>query len=187
MEAIVALINGDSEEPVITVATLNAIIALLKGGNLDDMMDIDWFAGEQRPVTLLFARERSASGVREALENCRTAIFAENQVYGKEEFLCPLLTGCLEIERVTKSKTRLSVEVFNNSSIPVILDKGPGSEQWQMSRHLVLHPFEHQTVLFYRLDMSQPLDTSSFDFHYTVANWWTAPGEHLHWVMHIEK
>ena len=43
--ALVALINGDKtgDDAVIDEATLNAIIALLKGGNLEDMMDIDWF------------------------------------------------------------------------------------------------------------------------------------------------
>lgn len=39
VNALVALINNED----ITAETINAIVALLKGGNLDEMIDIDWF------------------------------------------------------------------------------------------------------------------------------------------------
>ena len=149
--------------------------------------DINTKAGELRPVTLIFARERNEKGVREALEAHRTAIFAENNVYGKEEWLTALLSACVEVEKVSKSKTKLTVELYNNSSIPVLLDKAPGSEQWQIARHVVLHPFEHQTLTLYRLDNTKPLEASDFDFHYTVSNFWTEPDVNLHWVLSIHK
>ena len=79
------------------------------------------------------------------------------------------------------------VELYNNSSIPVLLDKAPGSEQWQIARHVVLHPFEHQTLTLYRLDNTKPLEASDFDFHYTVSNFWTEPDVNLHWVLSIHK
>jgi len=88
---------------------------------------------------------------------------------------------------VSKSKTKLTVEVYNNSSIPILLDKAPGSEQWQIARHLVLHPFEHQFITLYRLDNTKPLDASDFDFHYTVTNFWTDADVNLHWVLSIHK
>ena len=45
VNALVELINGfiDDPEKQISAATINAIMDLLKGGNLDDMIDIDWF------------------------------------------------------------------------------------------------------------------------------------------------
>jgi hypothetical protein len=149
--------------------------------------DINTKAGELRPVTLIFARERNEKGVREALEAHRTAIFAESNVYGKEDLLTALLTACVEVEKVSKSKTKLTVELYNNSSIPVLLDKAPGSEQLQIARHVVLHPFEHQTLTLYRLDNTKPLEASDFDFHYTVSNFWTEPDVNLHWVLSIHK
>ena len=121
-------------------------------------------------MTLIFARERNEKGVREALEAHRTAIFAENNVYGKEEWLTALLSACVEVEKVSKSKTKLTVELYNNSS-----------------RHVVLHPFEHQTLTLYRLDNTKPLEASDFDFHYTVSNFWTEPDVNLHWVLSIHK
>ena len=150
-------------------------------------MDIDFLAGELRPATLIFAKERTLGGVREALDNQRTAVFAEGKVYGAAELLTPLLDACIVVKKVTKTKTKLTIEVYNCSSIPVILDKAPGSEQWQISRHLTLHPFEHQTLTLYRLNKSEPLDSDVFDLHYTVDNFFTDADVKLPWVLHIEK
>lgn len=150
-------------------------------------MDIDFLAGELRPATLIFAKERTLGGVREALDNQRTAVFAEGKVYGAAELLTPLLDACIVVKKVTKTKTKLTIEVYNCSSIPVILDKAPGSEQWQISRHVTLHPFEHQTLTLYRLNKSEPLDSDVFDLHYTVDNFFTDADVKLPWVLHIEK
>ncbi|MBR5423081.1 MAG: hypothetical protein IK108_03635 [Clostridia bacterium] len=45
VDAIVALVNGfiDDPEKQISADVINSIVTLLKGGNLDAMMDIDWF------------------------------------------------------------------------------------------------------------------------------------------------
>ena len=53
-------------------------------------------AGELRPVTLIFAKEASVNGVREALEARRTAVFADGCVYGDEKLLTMLLDACLK-------------------------------------------------------------------------------------------
>ena len=149
-------------------------------------MDIDFMAGELRPVTLIFAKERSRAGIREALDNHKTAVFADGKVYGSEELIRPLLQSCLHVERVTKTKTKLTVELYNNSSIPVILDKAPGSEQWQIARHMTIHPFEHYAITVYRLDKSQPLATDIFDLHFTVDNFFTDADVRLPWLLRIE-
>lgn len=148
-------------------------------------MDIDFFAGELRPVTLIFSTSRNAKGVREALDNQRTAVFAEGKVYGDRKYILPLLESCLKIEKVTKSKTKLAVYVHNDSSIPIILDKAPGSEQWQISRHLVIHPGEYQEILVYRLNKSEALNTDVFELHFTVDNFFTDAGVKLNYCMKI--
>ena len=149
-------------------------------------MDIDFMAGELRPVTLIFARERTLESIREALDNRKTAVFAENKVYGAEALLTPLLESCLKVEKVIMTKNKLSILIYNASSIPVVLDKAPGSEEWQIARHLTIHPFEHYTVTVYRLNKNEPLDTDVFDLHYTVDNFFTDAGVHLPYCMHIK-
>lgn len=149
-------------------------------------MDIDFNAGELRPVTLVFAKERSLSGLREGLDAHRTAIFAEGKVYGPEELILPLLKSCLRVEKILWSEKTLKVYIYNRSSIPVTLDKAPGSEQWQMARHLTINPFEHYMIQIYRLDKNDPLNTKVFDLHYTVDNFFTDADTRLEYVLHVD-
>ncbi len=53
--------------------------------------------GDIRPVTLVFARARTAAAVREALFQRRTAVFSRGQLYGEARFLEPLFHGSIEI------------------------------------------------------------------------------------------
>jgi 3',5'-nucleoside bisphosphate phosphatase len=53
----------------------------------------------RRPVTLVFARERNAESIREALVEARTAVWFNELVIGKKEFLQPLFGQSIRISR----------------------------------------------------------------------------------------
>ena len=57
-----------------------------------------------RPVTLIFAKEATPEGVKEALLARRTAIFADGCVYGDEALLNKLVSACLKVKDITKNK-----------------------------------------------------------------------------------
>lgn len=67
-----------------------------------------------RPFTLVFAKERSEQGVREALFARRAAACFNGQLAGKKEHLQPLLLASLAIRKIDDK----TVEVTNNSDIP---------------------------------------------------------------------
>ena len=109
-------------------------------------MEIDYLHGAHRPVTLVFAKEKSLEGVREALDDCRSAVFAEGNVYGREQELRPLMEACLKVKSV-KFKEKDIVIVFENvSSIPFTLTKGEGSEDTWYARYAVIPP--HSTYSY---------------------------------------
>jgi hypothetical protein len=62
-------------------------------------------ANSHRPITLVFAKERTEAHVREALFNGNTASFTENTVRGKEEWLKPLFYACVKQEKNNKAIT----------------------------------------------------------------------------------
>ena len=101
---------------------------------------IDHQGGQHRVVTLLFAKERSAEGVREAIESRRTAVFGEGKVYGREQDLTPLFHACVKVKDVKFSPKQVRFTLENTSSIPVILTKAPGSEKYRYDRHIFLPP-----------------------------------------------
>ena len=108
-------------------------------------MEVDYLHGAHRPVTLLFATEKSLAGVRGALDARRSAVFAEGNVYGREQELRPLLEACLTVKSVQFKEKEVVVEFENVSSIPVTLTKGAGSEDTWYARYVVIPPFTTYT------------------------------------------
>ena len=70
--------------------------------------------GQHRPVTLIFAKERTLAGLREALDHRRTAVVAEETVYGDELSLRPLFAAMVTVsdKKVTDRKLHSLYEII---------------------------------------------------------------------------
>lgn len=106
---------------------------------------VDYLHGEHRPITLLFAEEKSLEGVRDALNNRRSALFADGVVYGREQELAPLFKACVKIKGVKMTDKILTFTIENKSSIPVVLTKGAGSEGLYFPRAIEVPPFSSRS------------------------------------------
>ncbi|MHB1045649.1 MAG: PHP domain-containing protein [Thermoanaerobaculia bacterium] len=75
-------------------------LAILANSDLHDPSNLAWHIheGDRRPVTLVFARERSAEGIREALFARRSAAWADGKLAGREEELRPLIAAAVTVE-----------------------------------------------------------------------------------------
>jgi len=88
---------------------------------------IDWDfkvpQGGHRPLTLVFAKERTAESIKDALMNRRTVAVFKDLLIGRNEFLVPLIQSSL---KVTSAKyigkyNVLGLEVENLSSTAIVL------------------------------------------------------------------
>lgn len=104
-------------------------------------MEVDYMGGKHRVVTLVFAKEKSVESVREAMDDCRTAIYAEEMVYGREQELKALFEACIKVKDVKWSSKGVSFTLENVSSIPVRITKAPGSEGYRYYRYANIPPF----------------------------------------------
>ena len=82
---------------------------------------IDWDyteKGNQRPITLVFAKERSIASMQEALFAGRTVAVYNDLMVGKAEFLVPLLKASIVIEKASYAKNTqvLELELKNVTS-----------------------------------------------------------------------
>jgi hypothetical protein len=147
-------------------------------------MEVDYLHGAHRPVTLVFATEKSLKGVREALDARRSAVFAEGNVYGREQELRPLLEACLQVKSVQFKEKEIQITFENVSSIPVTLSKGQGSEDTWYPRHLVIPPF---TTFTYKVRPlldgdKQPAfgkDVKEYETHFVAENFYIGAGKPL--------
>ena len=108
--------------------------------------EIDYLNGEHRPVTLVFAKEKSVEGVREALDARRSAVFAEGMVYGREQELAPLFAACVKVKSVKWGDKGVTFTLENKSSIPITLVKAEGSEKLWYPRYVVIPPFSSISI-----------------------------------------
>ncbi len=134
---------------------------------------VDYEKGEYRPMTLVFAKERSLDGIREALDARRTVAFADGCVYGKAEWLEPLFKACFQISDIKYSEKKVSFNVHNVSSIPITLNKAPGGEKLTYPRLLYINGNEELSIGINGTDSRKPIGQNEFDVVFYIANWFT--------------
>jgi hypothetical protein len=81
-----------------------------------------------RPMTLVFAKERSLESIREAMNEKRTVAFFDNKLAGKEEFLKEIFETSVSIKSMgaTDGNKRRILEIRNISSIPFEIETRKG-------------------------------------------------------------
>lgn len=121
-------------------------------GNSDIHKLIDWDFkvpnGGHRPLTLVFAKERTAESIKDALVNRRTVAVHNNLLVGRNEFLIPLIESSL---KVTSAKyigkyNVLGFEVENLSSVDITLQNQTGYTLHNTNDIIVL-PAGEKTVI----------------------------------------
>ena len=69
----------------------------------------------QRPMTLVFAKERSVKGIKEALFAGRTLACFNNELAGKEDFIKEIIRKSIEVRIINPKKN--TIEIHNKSDI----------------------------------------------------------------------
>jgi hypothetical protein len=73
--------------------------------------------GEDRPMTLVFAKDKSLGSVREALDARRTLAYAYGNVWGADQLLKDMFLACVKYEKVSGRKYQFT----NVSSVPFVV------------------------------------------------------------------
>jgi hypothetical protein len=78
-----------------------------------------------RPMTLVFAKERSHDSLKEAMFAGRTLVYFRDYLAGKEEYAKPFFYQCISVGKVFFENDRnIYFEVTNKSDIPFYLENG---------------------------------------------------------------
>ena len=88
-----------------------------------------------RPMTIVFAEERSVEAIHDALKARRTVAYANNLLAGDAKWLLKLLRASLKIEKVEDRGSKVRVRIFNQSDIDYLLDCGQPSKQIRIPAH----------------------------------------------------
>jgi hypothetical protein len=126
---------------------------------------------QHRTVTLVFAKERSVESIREALFAGRTAVWQENRLFGRQEFLLPLFEACVKIAPPqAESGGRFRIEIINSALIDLDLQK-----EGTVGPDQITVPARSSVGLFIGGDQNE----ESADLLYRVRNFLIAPDKGL--------
>jgi len=121
----IEVVNDQTYSDEALQIALDNNLTIMGTSDIHKLVDWDFKVpeGGHRPVTLVFAKEKTAESIKEALMNRRTVAFYRDLLIGRNEFLIPLIENSL---KVTSAKyigkyNVLGVEIENLSSTDITL------------------------------------------------------------------
>jgi predicted metal-dependent phosphoesterase TrpH len=96
----IEVVNSREYYPEAHRWSLEKALTPLASSDIHAPLNLDYHVheGDHRPLTLVFARERSLDGIREALFARRTAAWSGQMLVGREELLRPLVEAAITLE-----------------------------------------------------------------------------------------
>jgi len=144
-------------------------------------MGYDFAAGEHRPMTLVFAEEKSAGAIHDALRERRTAVYWQDTLIAEAQYLEAIFEVSAQVlnpELVLQPGQVASLQIHNHSEIPFHLRALSGDQSIKYPVELVLPA--HRTV---RCKVSLPKEATvpeeALALEYTVENLLVAPDRGL--------
>ena len=150
---------------------------------------IDWDyteKGNHRPITLVFAKEKSLESIKEALFAGRTVAVYNSLLVGKPEYLNPLLTASIKINSASyhKESQVLAVELENISSSDFLFENVMPFSFYSKSPIFNIAAGKTETVQIKTLEI-----LSELNLQLKALGAYTAPDEHpvIEWTVIIEE
>ncbi|MDX2248546.1 MAG: Sb-PDE family phosphodiesterase [Bacteroidia bacterium] len=140
---------------------------------------VDWAyqvpEGGHRPITLVFATEKTEAAIKEGLVNRRTVVWYNNTLIGREAQLMPLLNACVTIKSAAyqDQSSVVTVTLENHSDAEFILSSFGDYTFHAHDDVVMVAPNGITEVQVKTLEKMK-----SFDLKFSVLNAITAPRTH---------
>lgn len=145
--------------------------------------------GKHRPMTLVFATDKSKGAIKQALKDRRTAAYFENQLVGARNYLLPIFFAAIEYkdDRIELENHQIKkVQIHNSSDIDFHLKLRQPSIGFSCPEEIILKA--HKTVFLDLAGTSDEVkDMESLKLYYEVTNLRTLSGAPLPVVLDIRN
>jgi len=145
-------------------------------GNSDVHGPIDWgydvSKGEHRPVTLVFATEKSVDAMKKAMEEQKTAVWFKNTLVGDAQFLSPLVEQSLEISRTGEGPVP-RVLIHNHSDADYILENLSDYRLHNQAKVFIVKAHQITPIQVKTVETLE-----SFELRFRVLNAFSSPDTH---------
>ena len=178
----IEVVNGNEYFPEAHQWCLEKKLTMLGNTDVHDPIQaqFDFANGAHRTMTLVFAREANAEGIRQALNERRTAVYNGDYLIGEEVYLKELFENALDIkvERVNNTTARLSIK--NNSDLTFHLKKTQHDARLVYFRSYTIVP-QWTHVITVRLQEG----IQGGDMNFCVENMLVLPNQGMNYTIKI--
>ncbi len=172
----IEVVNDDTYSEEALQIALDNNLTIMGTSDIHKLIDWDFKVNEggHRPVTLVFAKERSEESVKEALFERRTVVYYKDLLIGREPFLVPLLQASITVKAAsyTGKTDVLKLILVNGTNSPILLNNKTGYSLHSNYDVITLQPGEN-TIEVKTLERMKEL-TLNFEVLSAVY----APGKH---------
>ncbi|TMM57993.1 PHP domain-containing protein [Maribacter algarum] len=183
----IEVINSvDYNEESLALA-LDQNLTIMGTSDIHGLIDWDYTEkGNDRPITLVFAKERTLESMQEALFAGRTVAVYNSLLVGKSEFLTPLIQSSITVtaaKYIPKTQV-LEVQLNNISSSPLLFENAMDYGFYSSSP-----VFEIPAMGSYTLRIKTLEEKESIDLKLKAIGAFTAPKESpvVSWKIPVEK
>jgi len=152
-------------------------LAIIGTSDIHNLIDwqFDVPGGGHRPVTIVFAKERTQAGIKEALLARRTVAWYYDTLIGREEHVMPLVESSLNVtESGYTGDTSILKVVISNTSESEFTLRNTSAFRFHDRADILMLPPHHSTEVLVKTGQRVESVTLSFD----VLNVVTAPDTH---------
>lgn len=174
----IEVVNYHSYSEEALQIALDHDLTILGTSDIHGLIDWDFEVpdGGHRPVTLVFATERSENGIRQALDAGRTVVYHRDLLIAREEWARPLVEASLTVGNASYrgDTSVLEVTLQNDSVVPFMLSY-TGDYTFDSHAGLVVVPPNGSEQLAVRTLEHR----DDWELSFNVLNVVTAPGTRL--------
>lgn len=145
-------------------------------------MEYDFPSGGHRPMTLVFAEERTLPSIKAALRARRTAVYWKNLLIGEEQFLKPIFHASVEVIAPgveIESGKEAFVQILNRSDLPFEMEP-EGPEATTLKYSGLFLPPRKISILRVSTQAGEVSGMRVMTLPFRVKNLLVAPNQALH-------
>jgi hypothetical protein len=186
----IEVVNWDEYYPEAFDWALEKKLTLFGNSDIHTRIDFKFetLKGQHRPYTLVFVRETTLEGVREALEGRRTLIYDRDFIMGREEWLKPFFISCIDLatsELSSNESGRALIRMSNHSDIPIMIQTRGGSGEYTLTEHVDMLP-QTTDILILKFGQKAKPGIHVLKIPITVTNFLKNPRESLNSTLEIK-
>jgi len=184
----IEVINGTNYYEDAVSLALKYNLAMIGSSDVHGLTEWDYqlSQGNHRPVTLIFAKEKTEESVKEALQARRTVAWHNSLLVGPEKYVTPLLKNIINVASAKyKGSTHMgettimSIVLENNSEVELTLENASTYSFQQSLETIVLPPRTQKTIFVKTLRKLK-----NIEIPFTVKSAIIGVKKHPTWMLH---